>query len=186
MNYLGDIDVAGLTKAERRKLVRKKKKELQSGGATPKDGSKQGKVRVKMTKEQRREKYTKKAKEQREKAAEKRRLALGYQGTRHTARDASKLYCLFCRGKGHLVADCKKKEGGEEQGETCLCFRCGSKEHRLKDCKKRSKDQSRLPFATCFICSAKGHLASQCQENENGIYPKGGCCKLCSSKKHLA
>ena len=42
-----------------------------------------------------------------------------------------------------------------------------------------------LPFATCFICKEKGHLSSQCEQNENGVYIKGGCCKECGSKYHL-
>ncbi len=31
-----------------------------------------------------------------------------------------------------------------------------------------------------------GHLASSCQGNERGIYPRGGGCRFCGSKQHLA
>lgn len=34
---------------------------------------------------------------------------------------------------------------------------------------------------------SQGHLASKCPQNAGrGIYPHGGCCKLCESVEHLA
>lgn len=37
------------------------------------------------------------------------------------------------------------------------------------------------------MCSGKGHLASACPQNKDrGVYPNGGCCKLCGETSHLA
>lgn len=69
-----------------------------------------------------------------------------------------------------------------------ICFRCGSTEHILSRCRRPApRVGSDLPFATCFVCGAKGHLSSKCPRNAGrGVYPNGGCCKLCQSVEHLA
>ena len=69
-----------------------------------------------------------------------------------------------------------------------ICYRCGSRKHRLSACREKAPDPSNpLPFASCFVCSGNGHLSSQCPENkEKGVYPNGGCCKLCGETDHLA
>lgn len=66
-----------------------------------------------------------------------------------------------------------------------LEFRCGSKKHRLNACKALEDPKNPLPFAACFICSGKGHIAAACPRNPNGVYPNGGCCRLCGQKDHL-
>ena len=65
--------------------------------------------------------------------------------------------------------------------------RCGSQRHSLSRCKKPSNVDDPFPFASCFVCNGKGHLASSCPQNKGkGIYPNGGCCKLCGETTHLA
>mmetsp|Transcript_7762 Transcript_7762/g.8976 ORF Transcript_7762/g.8976 Transcript_7762/m.8976 type:complete len:221 (+) Transcript_7762:68-730(+) len=145
----------------------------------------------KMTKEERRAKYTQKARDRRQKDENRKR-------NRHKI-------CFNCRRKGHTVSECPYGSNGQKNDEMNknmirkqICYKCGSGEHSLKKCPKLSpeeKEMSRrgrmdyhqmtLPFATCFICNGKGHLSSQCDKNKNGVYIKGGCCKLCGSKNHL-
>lgn len=31
----------------------------------------------------------------------------------------------------------------------------------------------------------QGHIARQCPDNPKGLYPNGGCCKLCGDVTHL-
>ena len=148
------------------------------------------KVKPKMTKEERRAKYTKQARDRRDKASK-------------TKAGWNKI-CFHCRRKGHVTADCK--ENPENFGDSNrsnprnsqICYKCGSDEHGLKQCPKLTAEEKKeakagrmdynkmdLPFATCFICKEKGHLSSQCEQNENGVYIKGGSCKECGSKYHL-
>lgn len=66
-------------------------------------------------------------------------------------------------------------------------IRCGSTKHTLSKCKKPSDLSNPLPFASCFVCSGQGHLASACPQNKGkGVYPHGGCCKICGDTSHLA
>lgn len=155
----------------------------------------------KLTKEQRREKYTQIARER---------------SVRQRARTATaKLICYQCRQRGHSIAQCpanagdsndatKKKKDQTKQrqstsspeeednksrlstGNKSICFQCGSTEHSLASCPQPPTENGQLPFATCFICHEKGHLARQCPQNEKGIYIKGGSCKVCGSKQHRA
>mmetsp|Transcript_9366 Transcript_9366/g.17625 ORF Transcript_9366/g.17625 Transcript_9366/m.17625 type:complete len:205 (+) Transcript_9366:347-961(+) len=141
-------------------------------------------AKQKLTKAERKEKYTKQARDRREKSTNRKH-------------NASKI-CFNCRQKGHTVADCpQSKIDGEKKN--LVCYKCGLSDHALKDCKRLTKEEKdlmtkggrinytamELPFATCFICKETGHLSSQCDKNENGLYVKGGCCKHCGSKKHL-
>lgn len=141
----------------------------------------------KITKEERRAKYTQKAK------------------ARRTKKNHSDKVCFNCRRKGHTAAECpnvNKDADGSMTTATKLrsqmCYKCGSYEHSLKQCPKLTPSERKvgnsgrldyfnivLPFATCFICTKKGHLSSQCEQNENGLYVKGGSCKICGSKTHL-
>lgn len=89
----------------------------------------------------------------------------------------SKPVCLRCRNRDHTVKNCP-------QGMEYICYNCGSNDHTLSRCPNpRGQD---LPYASCFICGQCGHLASGCERNENGIYPRGGGCRFCGSKFHLA
>lgn len=125
----------------------------------------------KMTKEERRAKYTKIAHDRRDKKAQRER-------GRH-------LVCFKCRQKGHLALACP-----ESTSDNNICYKCGSIEHSLNTCPKVKRGERvvemDLPYATCFVCHEKGHLASQCQQNERGIYVNGGSCRTCGSTKHRA
>ncbi|CAM9503709.1 unnamed protein product, partial [Choristocarpus tenellus] len=120
-----------------------------------------------MTKEERREKYTRKAYEARD------------QKVIHKNRGLN-IRCLGCRKWGHVLAQCPDAKQG-----TGICFNCGSKDHALRVCPTKKKQDGSLPHASCFVCGGKGHISAQCKQNANGIYPKGGSCKECGSKHHL-
>eukprot|EP00903_Cladosiphon_okamuranus_P007731 g7491.t1 len=167
-----------LSKTERRRLAKKAKKERQGKGkggdaatATGKGsaGAKSKKVpKPKMTKEERRAKYTQKAYEARE-----RQNQLGPR--------AKKTRCLGCRAWGHIVANCP-----DAKAATGICFNCGSSKHALRVCPNPKQKDGSLPYATCFVCKGKGHISAHCKKNANGVYPKGGFCKGCGSKHHLS
>lgn len=100
--------------------------------------------------------------------------------------------CFSCRQKGHNAQSCPsapRVDGDDEAGKGrtsgIICYRCGSKKHRLNACKAPEDPKNPLPFAACFICSGKGHIAAACPRNPNGVYPNGGCCRLCGQKDHL-
>ncbi|XP_041982383.1 zinc finger CCHC domain-containing protein 9-like [Aricia agestis] len=93
--------------------------------------------------------------------------------------------CYNCRKGGHNLSDCpdlKSNIPGKEAAEG-VCFKCGSTEHRQFECKVQRDKEFR--FATCFICKESGHIARQCPDNPKGLYPNGGCCKLCGDVTHL-
>jgi zinc finger CCHC domain-containing protein 9 len=152
----------------------------------------------KMTKEQRREKYTNIARERRNKSNNKKK---------HTD-----TICYACRKRGHTISECphnKNKGGSSSSSSSCsnankktfqssICYKCGKSTCSLKTCPLLTKEEKKgdrlnyhimdLPFATCFICGEKGHLASQCKLNKNGIYVNGGGkggCKYCGANDHL-
>ena len=147
------------------------------------------KSKKKMTKEERRAKYTKIAHQRRDSKID------------HMKN--KNVVCFRCRKKGHTASECTFKfvdgdnnndndnnnESNLIRAPSNLCFRCGSTDHRLNACPKRNKKgdaNDELPFAKCFVCGEMGHISSQCSRNKNGIYVNGGCCRNCGSKDHLA
>jgi zinc finger CCHC domain-containing protein 9 len=132
-------------------------------------------LKSRITKEQRREKYTAIAKD------------------RQIRKKSKNLVCYNCRETGHAVQHCpqpatagestKKKQTSSNLA--VICYKCGSTKHALASCpKKRSSTDTDLPFASCFVCHAKGHLASSCPNNSHGIYVNGGACTHCGSNQH--
>jgi len=126
--------------------------------------------RPRMTKDERRQKYTEIARNRRAK-----------QQDQHRKKDA---ICYHCRKAGHFFADCPARN---ETAETLICYKCGSTEHGLASCPSRNDgNPTDLPYATCFLCKAKGHLISQCPLNSKGLFVNGGECRHCGSKHHVA
>jgi zinc finger CCHC domain-containing protein 9 len=140
----------------------------------------------KLTKAERKEKYTKKARERRDKANKR----------KHNTHKI----CFNCRQRGHTVTECPQSKNAGGEKKTSICYKCGAKDHPLKNCKLLTTHEKELmnskggrinytaielPFAECYVCKKTGHLSSQCEQNENGLYVKGGGCKQCGSKKHL-
>jgi len=173
------------------------------GGARGGPGKRKGKKgakheKPKMTKEQRRAKYTKLARDRRDRDVSRRKNR--------------NVVCFRCRKRGHPASECTEAnadgegEGeGEGEGATVaagngpkVCYLCGSTEHGLGECPQNKRaprtpsgriDYARmdLPYAQCFVCGETGHLASQCEKNEGkGIFVNGGGCRICGSKLHIA
>ncbi|KAL7500022.1 hypothetical protein ACHAWT_007977 [Skeletonema menzelii] len=139
----------------------------------------------KMTKEQRKEKYTAIARNQRQKHITR-------------ARDKN-LVCFRCRQKGHAAENCTNvaKETASKKKSNNICYKCGSIEHRIQQCPKIKsliKTGQRfdfgklgdLPFANCYVCNKSGHLAGNCPDSNKGLYPNGGSCRLCGQVDHYA
>ncbi|CAH2093116.1 unnamed protein product [Euphydryas editha] len=93
--------------------------------------------------------------------------------------------CYNCRKGGHNLSDCPDLKSNIPNVDSAegVCFKCGSTEHRQFECKVQNDKEFR--FATCFICKESGHIARQCPDNPKGLYPNGGCCKLCGDVTHL-
>ncbi|ORY87865.1 hypothetical protein BCR37DRAFT_331204, partial [Protomyces lactucae-debilis] len=106
--------------------------------------------------------------------------------------------CFACRKEGHRIQDCPETtasgavlpsgaKGSGKDGKSVpqsICYRCGKSDHALKQC--RLHPSKGLPFARCFVCQEQGHITSNCPTNSRGVYPSGGCCKICRSVEHLA
>nr|GEY26002.1 zinc finger CCHC domain-containing protein 9 [Tanacetum cinerariifolium] len=86
--------------------------------------------------------------------------------------------CLLCRQRGHSLKNCPDKK--EDNIDQKLCYNCGGFGHSLAMCPQPLEDGG-TKYATCFICKEQGHLSKDCPKNAHGIYPKGGCCKLCGA-----
>uniref|UniRef100_A0A7S4K7P5 CCHC-type domain-containing protein n=1 Tax=Odontella aurita TaxID=265563 RepID=A0A7S4K7P5_9STRA len=170
--------------------------EGRAGGRKSKKKGKKYPPKKKITKEERRAKYTKLARDRRDKRISDKR--------------GKNLVCFRCRKPGHAASECRAVLGAEgggggggshaggEGSSATVCFKCGSTEHGLNGCPQMRKaprlpsgridySKVKLPYAKCFVCGEMGHLASQCEKNEGkGIFVRGGSCRLCGSKQHIA
>ncbi|KAL7472255.1 hypothetical protein ACHAXS_012585 [Conticribra weissflogii] len=155
-------------------------------------GKKGQKAKLKITKEERRAKYTALARARRDKHMNKQR--------------DKNLICYKCRKRGHSAENCAEAENNghdnidnnKQKGQGTICYKCGSTEHRIQICPKIKKylksgqtkvDFSKvgeLPFASCYVCQKMGHLASSCPQSRNGVFPMGGSCRECGSVDHFA
>lgn len=99
-------------------------------------------------------------------------------------RKTDSMVCFHCRMPGHGMADCPKMLRDNEQG-VGICFKCGSTEHNSRTCTAKVTSGEEFAFAKCFVCGEEGHLSKTCPDNPRGLYPSGGCCKLCSSVDHF-
>lgn len=93
--------------------------------------------------------------------------------------------CFNCRKSGHVLSECPNlnENSQQEMTGTGICFKCGSTEHTHFECKVIKTDN--YNYATCFICKQQGHISRQCPDNQKGLYPKGGACKVCGDVTHL-
>lgn len=157
------------------------------------------KTKPKITKEERRAKYTKIARDRRN-------------ANMARARDRH-LVCYRCRKTGHSAENCRAAAApGQGEGEAgcnsnnmppakkrggIICYKCGSIEHRIQACPKIKKyikkgeridfgKLGELPFANCYVCNKSGHLSSHCPQSTKGVYPQGGSCRECGSIYHYA
>jgi hypothetical protein len=162
-----------ITKTERRKITKINQKKKKEAANLPVELTERQKLRLaikekkslpKLSKEERKRKFTQDLNDERE--AEK---------SRH-------IECLGCRKKGHMLKDCPDAESNKNVAGHC--FNCGSTEHALRHC-PQPNDGKALKFAKCFICGGVGHISKACPENGNGLYPRGGCCHICLQKTHL-
>ena len=132
----------------------------------PKKSSPNNNKKPKLTKAERRAKYTQRARD------------------RQLQQRHAQTVCYHCRKRGHAVAHCPQNAASKS-----ICFKCGSTQHGLWKCPQllssKSDSTDFLPFATCFVCQQKGHLASSCPQNPHGVYVQGtGACQSCGSKQH--
>ena len=177
-----------INKTERRKIIKSSKKIISKSSNSnkmtemkEKDNDslttrqkirlevKEKKLLPKLTKEERKRKYTTDIINERE------------------AKKSKYLECLGCRKKGHMLKDCPEATTPTTTEKATLsghCFNCGSHDHALRNC-PHPYDGKELKYAKCFICGDIGHISKMCPENGNGLYPKGGCCHICLQKTHL-
>ncbi|KAL1340052.1 hypothetical protein AAHE18_U090000 [Arachis hypogaea] len=107
-----------------------------------------------------------------------------YSGSSTTSADEPKigLICLRCRRRGHRAKNCLEVQVGANYDK--YCYNCGETGHSLANCPHHVQEGTK--FAECFVYKQQGHLSKNCPQNAHGIYPKGGCCKICGGVTHLA
>lgn len=175
------FEAGEISKGERRKIGKLASKKKAAAAVAPVELTERQKLRLaikekkampKLSKDERKRKFTQELTEEREE-----------QKSKH-------IQCLGCRKKGHMLRDCPDKDPSSSSASSKAvsssghCFNCGSSSHALRDCPEPN-DGKALKFAKCFICQGIGHISKACPENANGLYPQGGCCHICLQKTHL-
>ena len=101
-------------------------------------------------------------------------------------RKSEKKPCLLCRSTDHVLKDCpKNKDKHNIEVEEILLQLWGY----LTPCSKmlgRQRLEMDLRLLLALYVILVGHLSSQCDQTKNGIYPNGGCCRVCGENTHLA
>jgi zinc finger CCHC domain-containing protein 9 len=169
----GDETDKPLSKTERRRLSKKRKKDnwyqerlaqsLRHSKKGGPNGAKQQQTSIaKMTHEERKEKYTNMARDKRDRKTMSKRFA--------------DTVCFYCREKGHSADACPKKGENKTEEVDKICYKCGSTEHALRDCHKFKKALAQLARKKNKQDSNNryigGTTAEQQQQEDNNDNPR--------------
>jgi zinc finger CCHC domain-containing protein 9 len=148
------------------------------------------KTKAKMTKEERRKKYTDIARKLRQKRLQQRQYGGGRRsGSNNINSDSqSTSVCYNCRQPGHIAIKCPLMQEKSHVDETnnertsnilvteLICYKCGSTEHSLSSCPKRRQRQSTIP-------KSNNNNSNNTNDEDNLPF---AMCFVCNQMGHLA